>query len=154
MTELNVGEMAPDFTLRDSDNNEVTLSSYRGRNVVLMFYPLAFSPACTRELYDVTGAADRLEAQGADVLGVSVDSRWALKAWKEHNGYRARLLADFNPKGAVSQLYGAYREDLGFASRTSFVIDKDGRIQQKIETDLPQTPDPDQFLAALASCPV
>jgi peroxiredoxin len=151
---VGVGQEAPDFTLRDENGQEVTLSSFRGHNVVLVFYPLAFSSICTRELHDISGAADRYEAANGEVLGVSVDSPYALKAFKRDEGIKARLLSDFHPKGAVARQYGAYIEDAGIATRATFVIDKNGKVAHKVVTHPGEARNQDEYLDALAACPV
>jgi mycoredoxin-dependent peroxiredoxin len=151
---VEVGSEAPDFTLRDENGEEFTLSSLRGRNVVLFFYPLAFSSTCTRELHDITGAADRYEAAGAEVIGISVDSPYALKAFKRDEELKAKLLADFHPKGEVAKKYGAYIEDAGIATRATFVIDKDGKIAYKVVNNPGQARNQEEYLEALTNCPV
>jgi mycoredoxin-dependent peroxiredoxin len=127
---VEVGSPAPDFTLRDESGEEVTLSSLRGQNVVLIFYPFAFSSICTKELRDMTGLEDKYGE--AKVYGVSVDSPFALKAFRKHEGLAPHLLSDFEPKGAVAQEYGAYLDGLGFATRATFVIDKDGNVARSM----------------------
>jgi mycoredoxin-dependent peroxiredoxin len=151
---LEVGSEAPDFTLRDESGKEFTLSSLRGRNAVLVFYPAAFSRICTTELTDLSAAADRYEAAGAEVLGISVDSPFSLKAWKRGEGIKAKLLADFHPKGEVSRMYGAYIEEAGVSTRATFVIDKDGKIAHKVVTHPGEARDQEEYIQALASCPV
>jgi peroxiredoxin len=151
---VEVGSIAPDFTLKDETGKDVTLSSLRGRNVVLMFYPLAFSGVCTRELHDITAAAGRYEAAGAEVLAVSVDSHHTLAAFKRDEGLSARLLADFHPKGAVAQRYGTYLDAIGFAGRATFVIDKDGRVVHTVTSEIREPRDQQEYLSALAACPV
>jgi mycoredoxin-dependent peroxiredoxin len=151
---VEVGSEAPDFTVRDENGEELKLSSLRGRNVVLVFYPLAFSPLCTRELHDISGAAERYDAAGAEVIGISVDSPYALKAFKRDEDIKARLASDFHPKGAVARQYGAYIEDAGIATRATFVIDKDGMVAYKVITNPGQGRDQEEYLEALASCPV
>src|SRR5437763_9816743 len=108
MPQVEVGAMAPDFTLKDQDAEDVTLSSFRGRrNVVLMFFPLAFSGVCTRQLTSIGRQERRYGDADAVVLGVSVDSRYAQKAFADSLGLRdVRLLADFEPKGEVARRYG------------------------------------------------
>src|ERR1700730_11763916 len=108
---LEIGSPAPDFTLVDEDNERVTLSELRGGNVVLVFYPLDFSPTCTRELHDITSLRERFG--DAEVFGISVDSRHTHRAFKRDEQLRVRLLADFHPKGAVAALYGAYLDQVG-----------------------------------------
>jgi mycoredoxin-dependent peroxiredoxin len=149
-----IGDQAPDFTLTDDQGTPVTLSELRGRNVVLVFYPLAFSPVCTSELKDISKAIDRYDAAGAEVFGISVDSKWALGAFRRDEGIAARLLADFNPKGAVARLYDTYLEDLGFANRSTFVIDKDGRIAHRTTSTVKEARNQEEYLQALAACPV
>jgi mycoredoxin-dependent peroxiredoxin len=151
---VEIGSEAPDFMLRDENGDEVTLSSLRGRNVVLVFYPLAFSPTCTRELHDISEAADKYQAAGADVFGISVDSPYVLKAFKRDEDLEARLLSDFHPKGAVAKQYEAYIEEAGIATRATFVIDKDGKIAHKVVNHPGQARNQEEYLEALASCPV
>jgi mycoredoxin-dependent peroxiredoxin len=149
-----VGSQAPDFTLRNENGEEVTLSSLRGRNVVLVFYPLAFSSMCTKELHNITGLADRFDAAGAEVFGISVDSPFALKAFRRDEQLEPHLLSDFEPKGAVADQYGAYLGDLGFATRATFVIDKDGKIAHKQVNSPAEARSQEEVLEALAACPV
>jgi mycoredoxin-dependent peroxiredoxin len=151
---VEVGSEAPDFTLRDETGQEVTLSDLRGRNVVLVFYPFAFSGICTKELHDVTGFRDSFEGAGAEVLGISVDSPFALKAFKQSEGISARLLADFEPKGEVARSYGVYLDAVGAAARGTFVVDKDGKIAYKVVNLLGDARDQNEVVEALASCPV
>ncbi|MGH7721622.1 MAG: peroxiredoxin [Candidatus Dormibacteria bacterium] len=151
---VEVGEPAPDFTLRDQDNEEVRLAGLRGRNVVLVFYPLDFSPVCTEELKALSATRHRYDAAAAEVFGVSVDSRYSHAAFRRDEALEVRLLSDFHPKGGVARSYGAYLEDAGFANRLTVVIDKDGVVRHKVVGTVPQTRDPDEYLAALAACPV
>jgi mycoredoxin-dependent peroxiredoxin len=151
---LEVGSEAPDFTLRDENGEEFKLSSLRGHNAVLVFYPLAFSGICTKELHDLTDAADRYDAAGADVIGISVDSPYTLKAFKRDENLKAKLLADFHPKGEVARKYGAYIEEAGVATRATFVIDKNGTVAHKVVTHPGEARNQDEYLQALAACPV
>lgn len=149
-----VGSEAPDFTARDENGEEFKLSSQRGRNVVLVFYPAAFSGICTRELHDISGAADRYEAAGAEVVGISVDSPFSLKAFKRDEDIKAKLVSDFHPKGAIATDYGAYIEDAGVATRATFVIDKDGKVAHKVVVHPGKARDQEEYLEALKACPV
>jgi mycoredoxin-dependent peroxiredoxin len=151
---VEVGSEAPDFTLRNENGEEVTLSSLRGRNVVLIFYPFAFSSICTKELHDVTGLQERFGEGNAEVFGVSVDSPFTLKAFRKHEQLTPHLLSDFEPKGAVAQQYGAYLDGLGFATRATFVIDKDGNVAWKQISNPGEARDQEEAVAALAACPV
>jgi peroxiredoxin (alkyl hydroperoxide reductase subunit C) len=151
---VEVGSEAPDFTLRDENGEEVALSSLRGRNVVLMFFPAAFSGICTKELHRSTDLADRYDAAGAEVFGISVDSPYALRAWKRDESLSAHFLSDFHPKGAVAQAYEAYIPEAGVATRVTYVIDKEGKIAHKMVNHPGEMRDQDEILDALAACPV
>jgi mycoredoxin-dependent peroxiredoxin len=135
---LKPGDPAPDFTLPSTVGDKVTLSDYRGKkNVLLLFYPLDFSPVCSVENRE---CAEMLPKQGADdvaVLGISVDSLWTHKAFAAQNAIGYPLLADFHPKGDVAAKYGVYLADKGIAARTAFVIGRDGRIKDVIASDIP-----------------
>jgi peroxiredoxin len=150
---VELGQEAPDFTLRDENGEEMTLSSLRGRNVVLVFYPFAFSSTCTKELHDITDREDSFGDASAEVFGISMDSPFTLKAFKQHEHLSAHLLSDFEPKGRVAKQYGAYLDDLGFATRATFVIDKDGKVAHKQVTSPGEARDQDEVLAALEACP-
>ena len=150
---LRVGATAPDFDLADQDNERVSLAGLKGKKVVLIFFPFAFSATCTKEFHDVKTFASRIDAEGAQVLGLSVDSRHSLRAWKESNGYTATFLADFEPKGEVARAYDAYHP-AGFAKRTTYVVDGEGKIAHVIDQEINEKPDPEEYLAALAACPV
>ena len=154
---VEVGQEAPDFTLKNPDNENVTLSSFRGRkNVVLVFYPLAFSGYCTTQLTQVRDSSGRYSQSDAQVLGISVDSRYVQGKFAQEIGLTCVvLLADFEPKGAVSRAYGVYRDQNGFSGRASFVIDKSGIVQGVSLTDNPgQIPDEEEYFAALAACSI
>jgi peroxiredoxin len=144
---LKPGDPAPDFTLPSTVGEKVTLSDYRGKkNVLLMFYPLDFSPVCSVENRQ---CAQMLPSKGSDdvqVLGISVDSLWAHKAFAAQNDISYPLLADFHPKGEVASKYGVYLEDKGIAGRTAFIVGKDGRIKDVIGSDIPVARNIDQLL--------
>ncbi|MEX2246464.1 MAG: redoxin domain-containing protein [Dehalococcoidia bacterium] len=148
MANVEVGQEAPDFTLRDENNQEVKLSALRGKPVVLVFYPLDFSPFCTTEMCAYRDDYSLFEGKGAQIYGISRDSTWTHKAFKAAQGLQHSLLADM--KGDVARLYGAWNEALGIADRVTVVIDKDG-IAQFVEHNSPaQMRDQKKALAALA----
>jgi mycoredoxin-dependent peroxiredoxin len=125
---LQVGDQAPDFTLNDQNNQERTLLEFRGdRNVLVVFYPLAFSGICTGELDQLRD--DLAEFTDVQVLAVSVDSVYALKVWSNQQGYDFPLLADFWPHGKVAQEYGVFNDHAGIANRGTFLVDTDGVIR-------------------------
>lgn len=138
MAQLKPGDAAPDFTLPSTVGDKVSLSDYRGKkNVLLLFYPLDFSPVCSVENKQ---CAEMLPSKGADdvqVLGISVDSLWAHKAFAAQNGIAYPLLADFHPKGDVARKYGVYLEDRGISARTAFIVGKDGKVKEIVANDIP-----------------
>jgi mycoredoxin-dependent peroxiredoxin len=125
---LAAGDQAPDFTLQDQNGQEQTLSGFRGeRNVLVVFYPLAFSGICTGELNKLRD--DLAEFADVQVLAVSVDSVYTLRAWSEQEGYNFPLLADFWPHGKVAQDYGVFNDKAGIANRGTFLVGTDGVIR-------------------------
>ncbi|MER5265694.1 peroxiredoxin [Saccharothrix saharensis] len=127
---VEVGAQAPDFTLNDYNKQPVTLSSFRGeRNVLLVFYPFAFSGICTGELCQVRDELAAYEDENVQVIGVSVDTPFSLKAWAAQEGYQFPLLSDFWPHGQVAQAYGVFNEQAGLANRGTFLIDTAGVVR-------------------------
>jgi mycoredoxin-dependent peroxiredoxin len=153
---VEVGQEAPDFTLTNQAGEPVTLSSFRGqKNVVVMFYPLAFSGVCTKQFTDVSAHEGQYAGQDAQVLGISVDSFHAQAAFAKSLGLDAtHLLADFEPKGAVAREYGVYNDERGHSGRGTFVIDKAGVIQRADVTMPLDIPDEAAVMAALNTCNV
>jgi mycoredoxin-dependent peroxiredoxin len=152
-----VGQEAPDFTLKDPDGEDVTLSSFRGRrNVVLVFYPAAFSDVCTAQLSRIGDNEGRYAETGAQVIGISVDSRHSQGRFAEDLGLDdTLLLADFHPKGAVARRYGVWLDDYGVAGRATFVIDTAGIVRGVERTDTPMDiPDEQEYFRTLAGCAV
>ena len=127
---IEVGDEAPDFTLRDQNNEEVTLSSFRGSQAVLViFYPLAFTGICTGELCAVRDDLPAYQNDEVQVVSISVDSAYSQKVFSEREGFEFPLLSDFWPHGAVAQSYGVFNEVTGFANRGTFLVDKDGIVR-------------------------
>ncbi len=150
---LKVGDVAPDFTLQNENGEPVTLSKLRGKNVVLVFYPLDFSPICTGELRGIKGNAAKYAERNAQVYGISVDSRFTHAAFKAAEGLPVSLLADFHPKGAVSELYGVYMDKAGISMRGTFVIDKDGVIRGVTIQGPGEARNEAAYFEALSACP-
>ena len=124
-----IGSPAPEFTLKDQDQKDVSLGSFRGKKrVVLIFYPLDWSPVCTKEHTCLVNDMKRFDQLDAQVLGVSVDSVWSHKAYAEKMGIPYSLLADFQPRGAVAEKYGVYLADKGITGRAISIIDRDGKL--------------------------
>ena len=127
---IEVGEPAPDFTLRDQNNEEVTLSSFRGAKAVLIvFYPAAFTGICTNELGRLRDELPAFQNDDVQVLTISVDSPYSHKVFSEREGYEFPLLSDFWPHGAVAQRFGVFNETTGFADRGTFLVDKSGVVR-------------------------
>lgn len=145
-----VGQTAPDFTLQNQDKKEVKLSDFTGKkNVVLMFYPLDWSPVCTNEHACFVNDMKAFAQLDAEVLGVSVDSTWSHKAFAEKMGITYSLLADFQPRGAMAEKYGVYLADKGITGRSIIIVNKQGRIAWLKHYDIPAVPDLKEVSAAL-----
>jgi peroxiredoxin (alkyl hydroperoxide reductase subunit C) len=138
-----VGESAPDFTLRDQDGEEVSLADFRGRKLMLVFYPFDFSPVCSDQLSLYQEVKPEIEAKGVTLLGVSVDSPYAHKAFQEKLGIDTALVADFEPKGEVARAYGSYLDGPGMANRTLVLVDEEGKVAWTYES-----PNPGEFPGA------
>jgi peroxiredoxin len=123
-----IGDVAPDFTLKDQHGNDVTLSALRGKPVVIVFYPFTFTGVCEGELCEIRDDPGAFERSGAQVLAISCDSRHAQRMWAEQQGFTFPVLSDFWPHGEVAKAYGVFNDALGCANRATFVLDKDGVI--------------------------
>lgn len=144
------GAKAPEFTLPDHSGQEVSLSDFAGRRVLIAFYPLDFSPVCTDQLSSYEEIRPQLDAAGVTLVGVSVDSAFAHKAFRDQLGIETSLLADFEPKGAVASAYGAYLDGAGHSNRSLVLIDADGKVEWVHETDTPlDIPPPSLILDAI-----
>ena len=123
------GTRAPDFTLSDQDGGQVSLSDMGGQTAVLVFYPLDFSPTCTDQLNLYHEVLPELEGRGVRLLGISVDSAFAHKAFREHLGISIPLLADFHPKGEVAKAYGVYIDERGHSQRALVMVGPDQSVK-------------------------
>lgn len=149
---LAVGQTAPDFVLKDQSQKEVKLSDFAGKkNVVLMFYPLDWSPVCTNEHACFVNDMKRFDTLDAEVLGISVDSVWSHKAYAEKMGIKYSLLADFQPRGAMSDKYGVFLPEKGITGRAVFIVDKQGKIAWEKIYDIPVVPDVAEVATALGN---
>ena len=149
---VDVGQLAPDFELRDQHGALVKLSDLRGRkNVVLVFYPLAFSPVCSGELCALREEFPEVNRDDVELLTVSVDSMFTHRAWADAENFQFGLLADFWPHGAVAQAYGVLDEARGVSTRGTFVIDKEGIVRWKVVNPIPQARDIADYQKALAA---
>ena len=147
-TPLAVGQVAPDFTLRDQFGQDISLSSYRGRkSVLLFFYPFAFSGVCTGELGGVRDRLDEFLTFDSELLAISCDPTYALRAFADHDGLNFPLLSDYWPHGAVTSAYGVFDEDRGAPRRSSFLIDLDGVVRWSVHNERHDARDLDAHLA-------
>jgi peroxiredoxin len=156
---IQVGAEAPDFELESSElvdgkpGKKIRLSDYRGKkNVVLAFYPLDFSPVCTKESECFREDLSELEksgGQGTQLLGLSVDSKWAHFAFAKQMGLKYPLLADFNPRGDVASKYGLYLADKGITARATVIIDRGGKVAWVKVQEIPEARDDKLILEEL-----
>lgn len=150
---IEIGQEAPDFELKNQFGTPVRLSSYRGsKNVVVVFFPKAFTPTCTGELCAIRDETTVFENDDTVVLGISCDTDATLKVFAETEKYEFQLLSDFWPHGEVARQYGVFIEERGFAMRGTFVIDKDGVVRWSVvnsPADARRTSDYREALAAL-----
>jgi len=137
------GAPAPDFTLRDQDGEKVSLADYRGRKLLIVFYPGDFSPVCGDQFSIYQEVKPEIAAKGVELVGISVDSFFSHKAFQEKLGFDTTLLSDFEPKGEVARAYGSYLDGLGFANRTLVLIDEEGTVAWTYES-----PNPGEFPGA------
>jgi mycoredoxin-dependent peroxiredoxin len=149
---IGIGDEAPDFTLRDQNNEEITLSSFRGsRAVLVIFYPLAFTGICTNELAVVRDQLPSFQNDDVQIVTVSVDSTYSHKIFSEREGYEFALLSDFWPHGGVAKEYGVFNETMGFSNRGTFLVDKTGIVRFAEMKSPGDGRDPGIWLDAIAS---
>lgn len=150
---LQVGDVAPDFELLDEEGKPTRLSSFRGQRVLLVFFPAAFSPICTQELTAIAARNGDYRRENAAVIGISVDNKWSLKAFKRDERLTATLLADFHPKGNIAQKYGVLMGETGYAKRGTFVIDKEGILRGITIKEPKESRSEEDYFNLLRSCP-
>jgi mycoredoxin-dependent peroxiredoxin len=148
---VEIGEQAPDFELADQHGTTVRLSDFRGsKNIVLIFYPLAFSPVCSAELYALRDEFPEVSREDVELLTVSVDSMFTHRAWADTEHFNFGLLSDFWPHGGVAKTYGVFDDARGLATRGSFIIDKAGVVRWKVMNPIPRARDISDYQKALA----
>ena len=150
-TALQPGITAPDFTLRTTPNQSISLNQYRGNPVILVFYPADFSPVCGDEMTLFNELLPEFQRLNAEVIGISVDGVWCHLAFSKEKNLKIPLLADFEPKGEVAKKYGVYRKKDGIAERALFLLDKDGIIRYSYVSPIGVNPGADGILKALES---
>lgn len=148
---LPAGTRAPDFALNATPDQVLRLSELRGRPVILAFYPADWSPVCGDQMALYNEILPEFREYGAELVGISVDGVWCHAAFARDRKLHFPLLSDFEPKGAVSRLYGAYREEDGYSERALFVLDADGIIRWSYCSPIGVNPGADGILNALES---
>jgi peroxiredoxin len=146
---LAAGTPAPDFTLPVAPDKKLSLSELKGKPVILAFYPADWSPVCGVQMALYNEVLPEFQKYGAELIGISVDGAWCHAAYAKDHNLHFPLAADFEPKGAVSRQYGAYREQQGFSERALFVIDKNGVIAWSHLSPVLVNPGADGILQAL-----
>ena len=148
---VDVGQLAPDFTLVNQHGQPVTLSQYRGdKNVVVTFYPWAFTSTCTGELCAIRDRVENFDNDDTVTLAISCDSKFALRVFAEQEHYTFQLLSDFWPHGAVAREYGVFVEEKGAAKRGTFIVDKEGVVRWSVTHEIGERRDSDDYEKALA----
>ena len=138
-TPLSVGDVAPDFTLKDQNGQDVTLSSFKGaKNVVVVFYPFAFSGICTGELCEIRDNLGAFVSDDVQVLATSTDHMFSQRAWADKEGYFFPLLSDFWPHGAVAESFGVLNDKAGAALRGTFLLDREGVVRWTLINEIGQ----------------
>ena len=147
---LRVGEMAPDFVLKDQEGKEFRLSELRGKRVLLSFHPLAWTGVCAKQMQSLEANAETFASLNTVPVGISIDSVPTKKAWAEDLGIKkVRLLSDFWPHGQVAKLYGIFKEDTGFSQRANVIVDENGKIVFFKVYELSQLPDIQEVIGVI-----
>ncbi len=147
METIKVGDEAIDFTLKDQDGNEVSLSQFQGKRILLSFHPLAWTGVCTKQMQSLEDNFDTFESLNTVALGLSVDSVPCKKAWADEIGVaKTRLLSDFWPHGEVAQKYGLFIQEKGIANRANVMIDENRKVVFVKIYDIPQLPDINEII--------
>jgi peroxiredoxin (alkyl hydroperoxide reductase subunit C) len=148
---LAIGTRAPDFTLKDQHGQDVSLTDFRGeKNVVIVFYPFAFSRVCTGELCELRDNITDFSDDHTALLAVSCDHMFSQRAFAEHDGITFPLLSDFWPHGAVSKAFGIFNEKAGCSGRATFIVDRDGILRWQVENEIPRARTIDDYRKILA----
>ena len=149
---LEVGSKAPEFSLKNQSGEIVSLTDFNGKkNVLVMFYPFAFSGICTGEICEINEDLPKFQNEDVEMISISCDPHHALRAFAEKENIKTILLSDFWPHGAVAKAYGVFLEDLGFANRGTFLIDKSGIVRWKTITSPGEARVSEEYKKALAA---
>ena len=147
---IEIGTTAPDFTLKNQHGEEITLSSFRGRPVAIVFFPFAFSGICTGELCEIRDNLDAFAGDDVEVLAISCDHFFSNRAFADAEGLTFSVLSDFWPHGEVSRAYGIFNEGAGAAERGTYLVDAEGVVRWKVEHGIGEARDMAAYREALA----
>ena len=148
---VDVGDEAPDFELQDQERQPVRLSSFRGsKNVVVVFYPMSFTPTCQGELCAIRDSLPDFDGDDVQTLAISCDTSAVHKRWADEQGYQFPILADFWPHGEVARTYGVFDDASGLALRGTFILDKQGTVVYKVVNAIRSPRDLDEYRSVLA----
>lgn len=149
---LEIGDKAPNFTLKNQAGAIIALSDFLDKkNILVMFYPFAFSGICTTEICEINEDRSKFQNEAVEMISISCDSHYALQVFAEKENIKTTLLSDFWPHGGVAKAYGVFLEDLGFANRGTFLIDKAGIVRWKTITSPGEARVSEEYKKALAS---
>ena len=152
LSALQLGDTAPDFTLRDQFGQHVTLSEFRGKKAVaIFFYPFAFSGVCTGELSGIRDRLDEFLTFDTEILAISCDPIYSIRAFSDSDGLNFPLLSDYWPHGEVTRAYDVFDDDRGCPRRSSFVLDREGTVRWTVHNEKSEARDLDEHLAQLRS---
>jgi len=147
---VDVGQPAPDFALRNQHGQTVSLADFRGRkNVVVLFYPWAFSGVCTGELVEIRDHVGDLQNDTSELLAISCDPMYSLRAFAERDGLEFSLLSDFWPHGDVARQYGIFNQEIGISGRSTFIVDREGIVRWQVSNAIGEARDLDAYRKAL-----
>jgi peroxiredoxin len=148
---LTNGDLAPDFSLKDQHGVIVSLHQFRGRkNVIVVFYPFAFSSVCTTELAELRDNLSDFQTQITELMAISCDSMYVVRAFADREALNFQVLTDFWPHGAVARAYDNFNEQLGCARRSTYIIDRKGTLRWQVSNQLPQARDVGEYRKVLA----
>jgi peroxiredoxin len=146
---LDVGAPAPDFSLRNQHGELVELGGFAGRNLVMVFYPWAFSRVCSGELAEIRDNLADLQSDSSAVVAISCDAMFSLRVFADRDGLTFPLLSDFWPHGAVARRYGVFNEELGSSARATYIVDRDGIVRWQVANAIGEARDLDTYRRAL-----
>jgi peroxiredoxin len=148
---LETGQPAPDFSLRNQHGQTVTLAEFRGRkNVVVLFYPWAFSGVCSGELAEIRDSLADLQNETSELVAISCDAMYSLRVFADRDGLTFPLLSDFWPHGEVARRYGVFDDALGIAGRSTYIVDREGIVRWQVSNEIGQARDLDAYRTVLA----